>query len=111
MAGERRENIDCSNEIADSEVRRYANKAAIPRSCIMQSLSNAKRQIRKSKDVAWQWEWENQRQTGAPLLYAELGLNPISKRKKLAPQLGIKQEIVRWLIAAWSGHGHFAAYH
>ena len=99
------------NEIADSEARRYASKAVNPQSCIAQSLSNAKRQIRKSKDVAWQWEWENQPQTGAPLLYLELGLKPTSKRKKLAPQLGMKREILGWLIAARSGHGHFAAYH
>lgn len=55
-------------EKADSEARGYASKPV----CITQSLRNAKRQIRKSKDVAWQLEWENQRQTGAPLLYLEL---------------------------------------
>ncbi len=33
------------NEIADSEARRYASKAVDPRTCIAQSLSNAKRQI------------------------------------------------------------------
>ena len=61
--------------------------------------------------MAWQLEWENQRQTGAPLLYLELGLKPTSNRKKLAPQLSIKREVLGWLIAARSGHGHFAAYH
>ena len=54
---------------------------------------------------------ENQQQTGAPLLYQKLGLKPPFKQLKLAPQLSIKREIFGWLIAAWSGHGHFAAYH
>ena len=31
--------------------------------------------------------------------------------EKLAPQLSIKREVLGWLIAARSGHGHFAAYH
>ena len=58
------------NEIANEEARKYASKAVDYQSGITQSLSNAKRQIRKLKDVAWQSEWENQQQTGAPLLYS-----------------------------------------
>ena len=82
-----------------------------PQGCVTQSLSNARRQIRKSKDSAWQAEWESQRQNGAPLLYLELGLKPTSKRNKLAPQLSMRREVLGWLIAARSGHGHFAANH
>ena len=86
-------------------------KPVNPRSCITQSLSSAKQQIRKSKNVAWQLEWENQQQYGPPLLYLDLGLKPTSKQKKLASQLSMKQEVLGWLIAARSGHGNFAAYH
>ncbi len=45
------------NEIADEEARKHASKAVGHQSGITQSLSNAKRQIRKLKDVAWQSEW------------------------------------------------------
>ena len=62
------------------------------------------------RDVAWQLEWENQKENGATLLYLKL-LKPTCKRKKLAPQLGIRRELLGWLIAARSGYGHFAAYH
>ncbi len=99
------------NELADKEARKHASETVDYQSGITQSLSNAKRHIRKLKDVAWQSEWENRQQTGPPLLYLELGLKPSSKQLKLAPQLSIKREILGWLIAARSGHGHFAAYH
>ena len=47
----------------------------------------------------------------APLLYLELGLNPTSKRNKLAPRLSMRREVFGWLIAARSRHRQFAAYH
>lgn len=93
------------NEIADKEARLHAKMPVNPHVRIKQSLSNARRQIRKAKDSAWQAEWENQRQNGAPLLYLELGFKPTSKRKKLAPQLSMRREVVGWLITARSRHG------
>ena len=93
------------NEIADSEARGYASKAVDPRSCITQSLSNAKRQIRKSKDVAWQLEWENQRQTGAPLLYLELIVPGNTKLAQGATQggLGVRDAYVGFPLLHTSG--------
>ena len=99
------------NPTADTEARVHARAPVNPPSCNTQSLSNARRQIRKSKDVAWQLEWENQRQNWVPLLYLELGLKLTSKRKKLAPRLSMRREVLGWLTAARSEHGHFAAYH
>ena len=78
------------NEIADTEARLHAKMPVNPQGRVTQSLSNARRHIRKSKDSAWQAEWESQRQNGAPLLYLKLGLKPTSKRNKLAPQLSMR---------------------
>ena len=38
------------------------------------------------------------------------GLTPTTRIKSL-PELTVKREVLGWLIAARSGHGHFAAYH
>ena len=42
--------------------------------------------------------------------YLDLGLKPTSPAKSL-PELRLRREVQGWLIAARSGHGHFAAYH
>lgn len=76
----------------------------------IQTLSNAKRQLRKSKDNAWQLEWLAGNCSGATQIYRELGLKP-STRANTVKELSLKREILGWLIAARSGHGHFAAYH
>lgn len=47
--------------------------------------------------------------TGVAQTYKELGLRPYLARTRL-PELGLKREILGWLIAARSGHGHFADY-
>ena len=39
-----------------------------------------------------------------------MGLEPTT-RVKLMPKMLLKREVLGWLIAARSGHGHFADYH
>ena len=75
---------------------------------LYQSLSNAKREIRKLKDINWQLEWQKGTSSGAAQTYVELGLKPTSRAKSL-PKLRLKREVQGWLIAAKSGHGHFSA--
>lgn len=58
----------------------------------------------------WQAEWESQRQNGAPLLYLEPKLRPVSRWGQLVPRLGMGPDVLGWWIAACPGHGHFAAY-
>lgn len=53
---------------------------------IIQSLSNAQREIRKFKDVEWQTEWENQEQTGAPLL-SRAGLKTFFQATETSPAI------------------------
>ena len=74
-----------------------------------QTLSNEKRKIRKMKDNAWQLEWQRGSLSTATQTYLDLGLKPTSRAKSL-PELRLRREIQGWLIAARSGHGHFAAY-
>lgn len=45
------------------------------------------------------------------LLYLKLGIKSTFKQKKLALQLGIKREILRWLIMACLELRHFASYY
>ena len=42
--------------------------------------------------------------------YHELGLEPTIRAKSM-PEMALKGEVLGWLIAARSGHGHFADYH
>ena len=47
---------------------------------------------------------------GTLKIYQDLGLKPSSNVKDM-PELKLKREILGWLIATRSGHGHFADYH
>ena len=55
-------------------------------------------------------EWDNLPLLGSTKLYQELGLKPSSNVKTM-PELKLRREVLGWLIAARSGHGHFADYH
>ena len=95
------------NELADQEAKKYAKRAPAAGLNLHQSLSGAKRKIRKMKDVNWQLEWQKGIFSGAAQTYVELGLKPTSRAKSL-PELRLKREVQGWLIAARSGHGHFS---
>lgn len=75
------------------------------------SLSNARRQIRKSNDVCMAIG------VGKPTTRRGTAVVPRTRIKiqfqteESASQLTIRREVLGWLIAARSGHGHFAAYH
>lgn len=98
------------NEIADKEARKQAKLLPSAQARTVQTLSNAKRRIKKGKDNAWQMEWLTDGSSGVIQTYKDLGLTPTTRIKSL-PELTIKREVLGWLIAARSGYGHFAAYH
>ena len=58
----------------------------------VQSLSNAKRKIRKTKDNNWLLEWQKGKFSGATQTYVELGLKPTSRAKSL-PEPRLKREV------------------
>ncbi len=98
------------NELADQEAKKHAKRPPVTGLNLQQSVSSAKRKIRRIKDVNWQSEWEKSAFSGAAQTYVELGLKPTSRAKSL-PELKLEREVQGWLIAARSGHGHFSAYH
>ena len=97
------------NEIADKEAKKQAKLLPPPQTRTVQTLRNAKRRIQKGKDNAWQIEWQTDGSSGAIQTYKDLGLTPTTRIKSL-PELTVKREVLRWIIAARSGQGHFAAY-
>ena len=98
------------NEIADKKAKKQAKLLPFLQARKVQTLSNAKRRIKKGKDNAWRMEWQTNGSSGAVQAYKDLGLIPTTRIKSL-PELTMKLEVQGWLIAARSGHGHFAAYH
>ena len=98
------------NEIADQEAKKYAKVLPTPLTQAVQTLAHAKRVIRSGKDKAWQQEWEAGDFSGAGKSYQKLGLRPSTKIKAM-PEMELRREVLGWLIAARSGHGHFADYH
>ncbi len=62
------------------------------------------------KDNAWKLEWERGGNSTAAQTYLDLGLKPTSRAKSL-PEQRLNRQVQGWLIAARSGHGHFAVYH
>lgn len=98
------------NELADKEARKQTKLPPSAERTDHQTLSSAKRKIRKMKDNAWQLEWQKGGNSTATQTYLDLGLKPTSRAKSL-PELRFKRQVQGWLIAARSGHGHFAAYH
>ena len=97
-------------EIADSEARRFAQ---IPHNLLVEkthTLTCVRKSIKSKKDLAWAKEWDNLPLLGSTKLYQELGLKPSSNVKTM-PELKLSREVLGWLIAARSGHGHFADYH
>ena len=73
-------------------------------------MSSRIRQIRRQKDKDWIEEWEKEANAGAAKSYQELGLKPSSRTNSM-PEFALQREVLGWLIAARSGHGHFADYH
>ena len=84
--------------------------APTPLASQTQTLSTAKRRLKRSKDNTWELEWQSSTLSGATQAYRELGLSPTTRANALK-ELSFKREVLGWLIAARSGHGHFAAYH
>ncbi len=99
------------NDIADTEAKRYAgNLPIISTNEEIHTLAYARRAVRKMQDHEWVNDWKKGGKSQALKSYLELGLEPTSKAK-LMPEMALKREVLGWLIAARSGHGHFADYH
>ncbi len=62
------------------------------------------------QDCKWVNEWKKGGKSQALKSYLELGFEPTTKAKSM-PEMALKREVLGWLIAARSGHGHFADYH
>ena len=45
------------NKIADGEAKKYSKLASTPMANQTQTLSNARKRLKRSKDNAWQLEW------------------------------------------------------
>ena len=60
--------------------------------------------------VDWINEWEKAANAGATKLYRELGLKPSTRAKSMS-KFALQPEVLVYLIAARSGHRHFADYH
>ena len=98
------------NEIADREAKKFAHCPHNPLAEKTHPLSHARKSAKVEKDAAWAKEWDNLAPRGAIKIYQDLGLKPSSNAKDM-PELKLKREVLGWLIAARSGHGHFADYH
>ena len=99
------------NDIADAEVKRYAgNLPTISATEEIHTLAYARRTARKMQDHEWVNEWKKGGKSQALKSYHELGLEPTTRAKSM-PEMALKREVLGWLIAARSGHGHFADYH
>ena len=94
------------NELADKEAKKQVKLPPITERIHCQTLSNAKRRIKKAKDDAWQLEWQRGSLSTATQIYLDLGLKPTSRAKSL-PELRLRREIQGWLIAARSGLSKF----
>lgn len=77
---------------------------------VSDTLSHAHRVIKARKDKAWIEEWEKFLPSASIQSYKDLGPKPSNKAKS-TPELKLKREVLGWLIAVRSGHGHFADYH
>lgn len=95
------------NEKADQEAKRYAAIPPTPMTLGVQTLAHACRAIRERKDQAWQKEWENKGTSQSIKMYHELKIRPTTNAKSM-PDMNLNREVLGWLIAPRTGHGHFA---
>ena len=98
------------NEKGDQEAKRYAAIPSTPMTIEVQTFANARRIIREKKDHAWQKEWESKGISKSIKMYHELKIRPTTNAKSM-PEMNLSREVLGWLIAARTGHGHFADYH
>lgn len=98
------------NEKAGIEAKKYANILLADTSEEIQTLAYARRAIRQKKDQAWLQEWGTKGASQAVRYYQELKIQPTTKVKGM-PEMNLSRKVLGWLIAARSGHGHFADYH
>lgn len=99
------------NDIADGEAKRYAGSTpTISTTEEVHTLVYARRTVRKTQDHERVNEWQKGGKSQALKSYHELGLEPTTRVKSM-PEMALKREVLGWLIATRSGHGHFADYH
>lgn len=98
------------NEKADIEAKKHADIIAAAVTEETQTLAHAYRVIRQKKDQAWLNEWKIEGTSQAVKYYQELKIRPTTNIKGM-PEMNLSRKVLGWLIAARSGHGHFADYH
>ena len=55
-------------------------------------------------------EWGSKTSSQSIKIYQELKIRPITNAKSM-PEMNLNREVLGWLIAATTGHGHSAEYH
>ena len=98
------------NEKADIEAKKYAETFVTAATEETQTLAHARRVIRQRKDQAWLKEWKEKGTSQAMKYYQELEIQSTTNIKVM-PEMKVSRKVLGWLIAARSGHGHFADYH
>ncbi len=98
------------NDMADGKAKRYVgNPPTISATEEVHTLAYALRTARKTQDHKWVNAWKKGGKSQALKGYHELRLEPTTRVKSM-PEMALK-EVLGWLIAARSGHGHFADYY
>ena len=98
------------SENANQEAKKYAAVSPTSLTQGVQTLAHARRVIREKKDQALQKEWGSNGTSQSIKIYQELKIRPIANAKSM-PEMNLNREVLGWLIAARTGHGHFADYH
>ena len=76
---------------------------------LIQTFAHARRVIREKKDQAWQKECGSKTTSQSVKMYQELKIRPTTNAKSM-PEMNLNREVLGWLIAARTGHRHFADY-
>ncbi len=98
------------NEKTDQEAKKFA---AVPHTFFtnrVQTLAHTRRVTCEKKDQAWQKKWRNKGTPQAIKIYQELYIRPTTNAKSMT-DLSLNREVLNWLIAARTRHGHFADNH
>ena len=96
------------NDIVDAEAKRYVgNLPTISASEEIHTLAYASNCAKDAGSRVGK-RMEKRRQVAS--IKKLLGLEPTTGAKSM-PEMALKREVLGWLIAARSGHGHFADYH
>lgn len=81
------------NELVDKEAKKQTKLPSSTQRTNHQTLSSAKRKIKRIKDNAWKLEWEKEGNSTAAQIYLDLGLKPTLHAKCLS-ELRLKKQVL-----------------